>query len=182
MVQAGSDALRVSQLNVSSQYTAYLFRIPSLTFSVGRQIIQGVDALTIQDRSTQSIPLYNLANCMLAGCNPAAHINLLRETLLRHPAPHPYRTDSVIDFATALVTEFSETSQLQDLDEAISSRDTLTPDIEARTQSHLHVRALSSDTRNINLLNFRASTPLEVMTQSQPIVSNHPSRVFPTPL
>jgi hypothetical protein len=49
-------------------------------------------------------------------------IHLLRQSLAQRPVPHSRRPDSLDRLATALVTRFSHTVQIQDVDEALLLR------------------------------------------------------------
>jgi hypothetical protein len=81
------------------------------------------------EENNESSQLYNLANSIVEECNnetPLSDLDtaiyLFREAVIRRPAPHPLRSDSIKDLVKALVTRFSLTNQIMDLDEAIVMR------------------------------------------------------------
>jgi hypothetical protein len=70
--------------------------------------------------------LYDLANSILEECKDATSLSdldtaiyLFGEALDRRPIPHPHRSNTLKDTATALVTRFSLTKRREDLDKAM---------------------------------------------------------------
>jgi hypothetical protein len=79
-----------------------------------------------EDESSQ---LYDFANSILEECKDAASLSdlitaiyLFNQVLHQRRAPHPLRSDSLKDLATALAKRFSLTHQREDLDRSISLR------------------------------------------------------------
>jgi hypothetical protein len=94
-------------------------------FHCGQQATVPV-AASVEDENELS-QLFCLANSILDECKDAASlcdlntaIYLFGEAVNQRPAPHPLRSDSLMDLAAALVTRFNLTNQDQDICQAMS--------------------------------------------------------------
>ena len=103
----------------------------------GPQVTEQSYIASIEDER-ESSQLYDFAQSIFQDCCKNAvslpdldtAIDLFRQALDRRPALHPLRSDSLKDLARALVTRFSLTNQLQDLNQAIFLLDELMQELD----------------------------------------------------